>query len=165
VTLTAAFIAAIGNLYISWLNGENQFRIESNRNASLRVLEEQKAEAARILEATKNSTPVEVAKKLRFLIDVKLITDPNRQASLEDFLDRDKATTTSHVTASPVIESYSTGWMGGGYDQYWACANGRASIVDQYPGKSVLLISSSEKSRKDFLGRVEYKYLCTYKVK
>jgi hypothetical protein len=36
--------------------------------------------------------------------------------------------------------------------------------INKYPGKAVHLKSSSEQSKKDFLGRVEYLYLCTFEI-
>ena len=164
LTLIAAFVAAIGNGYISWLNGENQLRLESNKNAGQIAIEQQKAEAARILEATKDVPPEKAAEKLRFLIDIGLIVDSNQQARLEKYLEHKENTTKSSGEALPIIEQYATEWLGGGNDQQTQCRIGRTYIVQKHPGKSVLLISSSEQSKKDFFGRVEYKYFCTFQV-
>ena len=86
LSIVAATIAAGSNGYISWLNGVNQVAVESTRNASLREIEQEKAEANRILDAAKSSDPKDVAAKLKFLIEVGLISNPNRQAALEAYL-------------------------------------------------------------------------------
>jgi hypothetical protein len=165
LSIIAAAIAAVGNGYISWLNGANQLAIESTRNASQKEIEQEKAEAARILEATKSSSPKEAAEKIRFLIEVGLISDPNRRAALEAYLKPEKPATASGSKEEPIIERYASGWLGGGNNQADQCRIGRAIVVQKYPGKSVLLKSSSEQSKKDFLGRVEYRYLCVFEVK
>jgi hypothetical protein len=193
LSIIAATIAAAGNGYISWLNGANQLAIESTRNASQRAIEQEKAEAARILEATKSSSPNDAAAKIKFLIEVGLISDPNRQAALEAYLESSKPRTASlrkeePRTASspkekpgtatpkeeplrppppeqePIIEEYQSGWLGGGNNQADQCRIGRTVIAQKHPGKSILLKSSSEQSKKDFLGRVEYRYSCVFEV-
>lgn len=164
LAVVAAFIAAAGNGYISWLHGANQLTIESTKYSSEKELLRQRAEADRILEAIKDVTPDKAAEKIRFLIDVGFVTDPNRQAALEEYLKRKEATSTGQSTGSPITEQYSTGWLGGGNNQADQCRIGRAVISQKYPGKTILLVSSSEQSKKDLFGRVEYKYFCTFQI-
>jgi hypothetical protein len=62
-----AAIAAGGNAYVALLNGQQAL-----------VLEETKAEAARILEVIKTGDPDKAAENLKFLLDLGLINDPIR---------------------------------------------------------------------------------------
>jgi hypothetical protein len=165
LSIIAASIAAVGNGYISLLNGDNQQRIEATRNASLKEIEQEKAEAARILEATKAASPEEAAKKIRFLIDVGLISDPNRQAALEAYIKPKPSQTSSTQETKPIFERYASGWLGGGNNQADQCRIGRSVITQKYPDKSVLLKSSSEESKKDLFGRVEYQYFCLFEIR
>ena len=43
LAVVAACLAGLGNAYIAWLNGENQNRIESTKNAAAKEVEQQKA--------------------------------------------------------------------------------------------------------------------------
>ncbi len=235
LSIIAAAIAAAGNGYISWLNGANQLAIESTRNASQRAIEQEKAEAARILEATKSSSPKDAASKLKFLIEVGLVADPNRQAAVEAYISEEEQKTLLSATnkpsnpssfskgpsalprrplreepkapalppfreeptapqqlpsatvpqqlppptlptpreelpvpppkEEPIFERYESGWLGGGHDQVTQCGIARSVVVQKHPGKSILLKSSSEQSKKDILGRVEYQYSCVFEVK
>jgi hypothetical protein len=165
LSVIAASIAAGGNAYISWLNGANQLAIESTRNASTRELEKERAEATRILEATKAATPKDAAAKIRFLIDVGLISDPNRRAALEAYLQAENPVTLPMPNAAPKLEEYVSGWLGGGNNQADQCGIGRAIVVQKYPGKSVILKSSSEESKRDFFGHVEYQYFCVFEIR
>lgn len=165
LSIIAATIAAAGNAYISWLNGSNQLAVESTKNAALRAIEQEKAEAARILEATKLSNPKDAAAKIKFLIDVGLISNPNRQAALEVYLKSEEPSAASPPKETPIIERYASGWLGGGNNQADQCNIGRAVVSQKYPGKSVLLKSSSEQSNKDIFGRVEYRYFCEFEVR
>lgn len=151
--------------YISWLNGSNQLAVESTKNAAQRAIEQEKAEAARILEATKSSNPKDAAAKIKFLIEVGLISDPNRQAALEVYLKSEEPRPPSSPKEVPVIERYASGWLGGGNNQADQCSVGRAVVSEKHPGKSVILKSSSEQSKRDILGRVEYRYFCEFEVK
>jgi hypothetical protein len=165
LSIIAATIAAVGNAYISWLNGSNQLAVESTKNAALRAIEQEKAEAARILEATKSSNPKDAAAKIKFLIEVGLIADPNRQAALEIYLKSEEPSRASPPKEAPIIEKFSSGWLGGGNNQADQCNIGRVVVAQKHPGKSVLLKSSSEQSKKDIFGRVEYRYFCEFEVR
>jgi hypothetical protein len=165
LSIVAATIAAAGNAYISWLNGSNQLAVESTRNAALREIEQEKAEAERILEATKSSSPGDAEEKLKFLIAVGLIANPNRQAALEAYLTSEARGTASSSGDSPLTEGYASGWLGGGNNQLDQCNIGRAVVAQKHPGKYVLLKSSYEQSRRDIFGRVEYRYLCNFEVR
>jgi hypothetical protein len=65
--VVGAAIGAGGNALVAWLNGQQAL-----------VLEETKAEAARILEVIKTGDPDKAAENLKFLLDVGLINDPIR---------------------------------------------------------------------------------------
>jgi len=183
--IIGAIIAASGNLYGTWLNTDNQITVESNKISSQRDSEKRKAEADRISEAIKLPSTAESAERLSFLIKVGLVTDPNTQAALQYYLNEklvgkvpsQKSEPSSDggqagaprdmpdANKAPIVENYESGWLGGGNNQSDQCAIGRTAVVGRNPGKSVLLKSSSEKSRKDFLGRVEYRYFCVFEVR
>jgi len=164
ISIVAATIAATGNAYVSWLNGSNQLAIEATRNASQKEIEREKAEAARILEATKGGDPESIAKKIRVLINFGLISDPNRQAALEAYLKPKELGNSLPKSATSIMEHYSSGWLGGGNNQSTQCGIGRTIISQQHPDKTILLKSSSEESKKNVLGQVKYKYFCIFEV-
>lgn len=167
LSIIAAAVAAAGNAYVSWLSGANRLAVEATRNSSQQEIEKERAEAERILEATKAKNPEESAERIRFLIEVGLISDPNRQAALEAYLEPKQPQTSATVTpsAESIVETYASGWLGGGNNQADQCRIGRAVVSQKHPGRTVLLKSSSEESKKDLLGRVEYRYFCEFEIK
>ena len=61
----------------------------------------------------------------------------------------------------------STGWVDGGHDQGWGCAEVAGQFINRRaigPRNKVERLSPSEESRKDILGHVTYKYSCTVRV-
>ncbi len=60
------------------------------------------------------------------------------------------------------IEAYQGGWRSGGSDPTKECL---AHFNSKYPTKRIQIISTSEESRKDWKGHVEYKYQCTAAIK
>lgn len=56
----------------------------------------------------------------------------------------------------------SSGWVGGGNDQSWHCANVMRE-KESAVGQSIVwgTATSFEEDRKDFFGKAEYKYHCT----
>ncbi len=64
----------------------------------------------------------------------------------------------------PHIETFSTGWMGGGHNQNEGCDRGIATFQARFPNQKLTRLDSSEESRKDFLGHVEYNYYCRIQV-
>ncbi len=165
LSITAAAIAAAGNMYISGLNGANQLSVESTRIAGQQAIDREKAQAERILEATKSSNPKDAAVKIKFLIDIGLISDPNRQAALEAYLKSEEPNAASTPKQNPILVPFKSDWLGGGNNQANQCAIGRTVVTQNNPGKTILLKSSSEESKKDFFGRVEYRYFCVFEVK
>lgn len=117
ISIVAATIAAAGNVYVSWLNGSNRLAVEATRNASQKEIEREKAESARILEATKASNPEDVEKRIKFLINIGLISDLNRQAALEDYIKPKDAKSASPDSKTAITEQYSSEWLGGGNNQ------------------------------------------------
>jgi hypothetical protein len=87
--LLAATIAALGNAGVTWLNGELQRQLERERAADNRNLEENKSEAARVLEMIKTNDPDKAAINLNFLVEAHLISDPKR-AELQKYLQERK---------------------------------------------------------------------------
>src|SRR5262249_53722210 len=59
---------------------------ETTKAEQTRVLEEGKAEAARILEMIKTGDPDKAADNLKFLIDAGLISDADRRRNIRNFL-------------------------------------------------------------------------------
>lgn len=62
--------------------------------------------------------------------------------------------------------SKSSGWVGGGKDQNWHCTNVKRE-KERAVGQSIVWTNqkSSESSKKDWKGHVEYKYKCTIDAK
>jgi hypothetical protein len=89
-------------------------------------------------------------------------------ASIRELLSRPPYKSCSHPSHG--IETYkyqeivtnSSGWVSGGRDQNWWCA----TMKNSYQASRNQAVTwkdqrSSEQSKKDWLGHVEYKYLCT----
>ena len=74
LALFAAVIGLFGNALVAWFNGNSQ-----------RLLEDRKAEAARILEAIKTGDPDIAAENLKLLVDAGLIED--RADSIRAYLE------------------------------------------------------------------------------
>lgn len=60
--------------------------------------------------------------------------------------------------------SYETDWIGGGHSQAEACNRAIATYKNQYSDKILEPGAASEQVRKDWIGRVTYKYSCTVNV-
>jgi V8-like Glu-specific endopeptidase len=75
VAIIAATMAAVGNAVVSIVNGNLQ-----------RQLENQKSEQTRILEMIKTNNPDKAAENLGFLLEAGLISDPEQQTKLKQFL-------------------------------------------------------------------------------
>jgi len=73
------------------MNGRAQVDLETTKAEQSRVLEEGKAEAARILEVIKTGNdPEKAAENLKFLVDTGLISDAGRRKNIQAFLDSRK---------------------------------------------------------------------------
>jgi hypothetical protein len=83
----AAALAALGNAWLAYVNGAAQREIERTRSDGQLLIENSKAEAARILEVIKTADPEKAAVNLAFLLDAGLIADDARRAALKTFLD------------------------------------------------------------------------------
>jgi hypothetical protein len=86
----AAALAALGNAWLAYVNGAAQREIERTRSDGQLLIENSKAEAARILEVIKTADPEKAAVNLAFLLDAGLIADDARRAALKTFLDNRK---------------------------------------------------------------------------
>ena len=86
LAVLAAAIAALGNAAAIWLTGRSQHDLETTKAEQTRVLEEGKAEAARILEMIKTGDPEKAADNLKFLVDAGLISDADRRKNIQNFL-------------------------------------------------------------------------------
>jgi len=95
----AAAMAALGNAWLAYLNGQAQRTVEQTRSSAQltleqeraseqKAIEETKAEAARILEVIKTADPEKAATNLAFLLDAGLIVDDVRRKALRTFLDK-----------------------------------------------------------------------------
>lgn len=61
-----------------------------------------------------------------------------------------------------VVEPYQGGWRRGGSDPTKECLS---HFNQKYPTARIQIIDTGEESKKDALGKVEYKYRCTVVVK
>src|SRR5215472_2539677 len=86
LAILAAAIAALGNAAVTWLTGRSQHDLGTTKAEQARVLEEGKAEAARILEMIKTGDPEKAADNLKFLLDAGLISDADRRKNIQNFL-------------------------------------------------------------------------------
>lgn len=75
------------------------------------------------------------------------------------------STNTNVAQTKPATVTHQTGWLGGGHTQAQACQEGQAKLSPDYPGKTLLVLTSGESSKKDFFGRVEYQYYCTFEIR
>lgn len=85
LAVLAAALAAAGNAAVAHINGTAQRELEVARTTSQETIEETKAEAARILEVIKTDPKVAL-QNLAFLVDVGLITNPERRAAITEYL-------------------------------------------------------------------------------
>ncbi|WP_139349862.1 hypothetical protein [Thioalkalivibrio denitrificans] len=174
LAIVAATLAAIGNGVVAWVNADNQRKVEENRESLSKELESRRVESLAMLEVLKSEAPCDGVSKLQVALDIGLVSDSNRQAELRQFLSASsdsnqcpQATVDSKPIVAPVepiTVSLSTGWLGGGHNQLQQCRILRSAVESEYPDRTILLVGSSEESKKDFLGRVEYKYFCTFEV-
>ena len=88
VALLAAAAAAFGNALVTLINGSQQRALERTRGNAQLALEESKAESARVLEMIKTGDSDKAADNLRFLLDAGLISDTDRVARLQAFLEQ-----------------------------------------------------------------------------
>lgn len=161
LAVVAASVAAFANVYVAFRNASAQ-----------RVLERSQAESARIVTAISGNTDA-ASDKLRFLLDTKLITDPEKRKSILEYIDT-KVVTTPATPPPPPPPAASTvkrvtvssGFMGGCNNRASVCGSLAAAAKAQVPGSTeAILVGSSEQNRKDFLGHVTYKYTCDFDVK
>ncbi|EGQ8118033.1 hypothetical protein I7103_004935 [Vibrio parahaemolyticus] len=172
LAIVAAALAALGNGVVAWVNAENQRIVEENRASLSREIESQKMESLVMIEFLKSSTSCEGVDKLNAALGVGLVPDSNRRAEIEQFIlsvsqsnqCKTSSKSESPSTVEPIYVTRNTGWLGGGHNQPQQCRILRSVLESEYPDSSILLESSSEKSKKDWLGRVEYMYFCTFKV-
>jgi hypothetical protein len=88
LAVLAAALAGLGNAAATWLNGIEQRKLEAERTEQAKIMEETRAEAARILEVIKTDTPDKAATNLKFLADVGLISNADRLQHIRTFLDQ-----------------------------------------------------------------------------
>jgi hypothetical protein len=103
IAIYAATIAALGNAAVAWVSGIEQ-----------RGIENQKAEAARIVEVIKTNNVDKAAKNLQFLIDSGLISDPVLREKLVAFLQTRKPGQGPELPApfpSPEVPSQGGGFV------------------------------------------------------
>jgi hypothetical protein len=90
----AAVVAAFGNVVVTLLTGSTQRDLEIGKAVEARLLEEHKAEAARILEVIKPGNTGgkdQAVTYLQFFLDTGLISHPGRREEIQQYLDRLKA--------------------------------------------------------------------------
>jgi hypothetical protein len=86
LAIVAATVAALGNMLVTYMTGVSQRDLESKKTSDLLTVEEQKAEAQRILEMIKTGNdPDKAAENLKLLVDTNLIKEPLR-TSIANYL-------------------------------------------------------------------------------
>lgn len=86
LAVLAASLAGLGNAAATWLNGMEQRKLEAGRAEQAKIMEETKAEAARILEVIKTGDPNKAAVNLKFLVHTGLISNADRLKNIQIFL-------------------------------------------------------------------------------
>jgi hypothetical protein len=86
LAVLAAALAGLGNAAATWLNGIEQRKLETERAEQAKIMEETKAEAARILEVIKTGDADKAATNLKFLADMGLISNADRLQHIQTFL-------------------------------------------------------------------------------
>lgn len=160
----AAIVAALANAYVALMNNNTLLDVETHKETEEQVVEAKKAEFTRLLEVSK--LDIEPAKqKIKAFCDMLLITDP-RICIVPILVTKNASPTPSANTYYYITANWDSDWVGGGYTQDEMCNKGVLVLGadDKYKGKTISRLSASEDVRKDFLGHVEYKYHCTYKV-
>jgi hypothetical protein len=161
LALVAATVAALANVFVAFHNGDEQ-----------RILEQSQAEHARVVSAIAGDAKT-ATDKLRFLLETHLIADETTRKYISSYIDNQEiknppnaatATTPPPPTSAARRVAVDSGWLDGGHNQSEVCGSLMNSVKAQYPGSEVKLVSSSEDSRKDFLGHVTYNYHCVFEV-
>ncbi len=155
----AAVVAASANAYVAFINSNTLVDVEIQREAEERFIETKKAEFTRLLEISK--LDVGPAKqKIKAFCEMVLITDPAICSA------NSAGAISPTNTANFVPVTWDSPWVSGGHNQQEMCNQGISELgkVSQYKGREILMQSATEDSRKDFLGHVEYRYHCIYRV-
>lgn len=104
LAVLGAAIAALGNAAAIWLTGVEQRNLETTKAEQARALEEDRAEATRILEMIKTGNePEKAAENLRFLLDAGLISNPDRSRRIQNFLARREPGKGPALPAAPAL--------------------------------------------------------------
>jgi hypothetical protein len=177
----AAIVAAFANAYVAFINNNTLLDIETQKESSDQGLqarketeeqsiEERKAEFSRLLEMSKlDIEPFKL--KLKVFCEMGLIVD-------QKFRNLCNSARQSNVTLQPppvnnqkIKDNYSSAtwdsdWVSGGHNQDEMCNTGLMALKgrEEYKDKTITKRSSSEDSKKDFFGHVQYRYHCTYEV-
>jgi hypothetical protein len=88
LAVLAAGLAGIGNATVTWLNAFEQRKLEADKAIQAKIMEETKAEAARIFEVIKTGDADKAATNLKFLVDTGLITNSGRIEKIHAFLEQ-----------------------------------------------------------------------------
>ncbi|SRR6266567_2135213 len=87
LAVLAAALAGLGNAGVTWQSGLVQRKLEAEKAVQAKIMEETKAEAARIFEVIRTGDADKAATNLKFLVDTGLITNPDRIEKIQAFLE------------------------------------------------------------------------------
>jgi len=87
LAIIGATVAALVNIYVSGMNDHSLRAIESQRADATQKLEQEKAEAARILEVIKTGDTKSAIRNLKFLVDTGLITHSDLVTNIQTYLE------------------------------------------------------------------------------
>ncbi len=99
LAIIGATVAALVNIYVSGMNDHSLRAIESQRADATQKLEQEKAEAARILEVIKTGDTKSAIRNLKFLVDTGLITHSDLVTNIQTYLTRDLASSVEEKMA------------------------------------------------------------------
>lgn len=162
--LTVAFTGLLNVASVLMVNrGQNQLESDKH-NYQLRV-ESDKSTREMLSQIVQAGDHAELCRRMKFVDDIKFTETPAFVSSIQLFLSQQCQSSTVQPTPQPHISlQWSSDWLGGGHNQAEQCKIGQALTASQNPGRTVVVTSSSEDSRKDILGRVTYKYYCSFDV-
>jgi SH3-like domain-containing protein len=86
IAIWTTAVAAGGNGIVSWFNGQQLHKLETEKAQQLHQLETEKAQSAVILEVVKTNSPDKAANNLAFLIDIGVISEQQASTRLRTYL-------------------------------------------------------------------------------
>jgi hypothetical protein len=159
-------VAATGllNVVSVLMTNNGQTELESSKhNHELRV-EADKATRMILSSIGELQDQAQICRRMRYIDDTNFTDTPAFASSIKNYISQKCETTVTPPAEPRIVVPWTSDWLGGGRTQPEQCGIGQADTQKQYPGRRVVVTSSGEDSRKDWLGRVTYRYFCSFEV-